>query len=162
MRISTYSPRSLIYLISGLRINTTSLLGGSLRATWLLWQLSWIGVSVKRKGGLRLDAKYWEIFSSFWSMRRDSASCHHVYCHFGDRHLDSFHLHAQLTIIFLSNFSEEFLSTQQVLPQGILLGKILELHWHQILWKALMASVALVLFKWCTYEWLSSVPWDGS
>lgn len=83
-----------------------------------------------------MDTKYRAIFSSFRSMKGDSASCSNVYYHFGARDLDSFNLHCHLLVIFLSNLSETLLATLQVIPQDTLLGKSLEFidikycEWH--------------------------------
>ena len=108
------------------------------------------GGSVKKKEDLCLDAKYWEIFSSFRSMRSDDASCHHVYCHFGDRDLDSFHLLAHCTIIFLLDHSEKtsIHSNKSSPSTRHFIETMPRVHWHQILWKALTVSVAMVWFKW--------------
>ena len=97
-----------------------------------------------KKEDLHLDAKYWEIFSSFRPMRSDDASCHHVYCHFGDRDLDSFHLLVHCTIIFLLDLSEK----TSIYSTRHFIETMPRVHWHQIIWKALTVSVAMVLFKW--------------
>lgn len=123
-------------------------LGGSLRAAWLFTVT--MDEEVSKEGRL-FDAKYWEIL--FPALDPWEGWCLMSSCllSFWRQRSWFFHLLAHCTIIFLLDHSPEktsIHSNKSSPSTRHFIETMPRVHWHQILWKALTVSVAVVLFKW--------------